>query len=98
MYTRNMPASITRKKRKLGRVVRRSISIPSATDARIRALAVHENRSTNQVIENLIESGLETKEKEKQRFFELAERLRKASDPAEVKQAKDALARMIFGS
>ena len=35
---------------------------------------------------------------EKQRFFEAAERFRAANDPDETKQAKEVLAKMIFGS
>jgi len=43
-------------------------------DTKIKALARQQNRSANQVIENLIEAGLAAKEAEKQRFFEVAER------------------------
>jgi len=49
------------------------------------------------VIENLIETGLEAKEAEKRRFFELAERFRAANAPDEIKATKAELARMIFG-
>ncbi|HLX77042.1 MAG TPA: hypothetical protein VKR26_20005 [Terriglobales bacterium] len=48
-------------------------------------------------MEHLIETGLETKEAEKRRFFELTERLRTASDAAELQQIKEELARMTFG-
>ena len=77
--------------------VRRSISIRSEVDTKIKTLARQQNRSANQVIESLIETGLEAKESEKRRFFELAEKFRTASVPDEVKAAKDELARMIFG-
>ncbi len=49
------------------------------------------------MIENLIETGLEAKEAEKRRFFELAERLRTTTDKAELQQIKNELARMTFG-
>jgi len=49
------------------------------------------------VIENLIETGLQAKEAEKRRFFELAERLRTTTDKAELQQIKNELARMTFG-
>jgi hypothetical protein len=42
--------------------------------------------------------GLEVREVEQRRFFEVAERMRAATDPAVVKDAKEELARMIFGS
>ena len=83
---------------RLRKSVRRSVSIASELDTRIKALARQQKRSASQVIENLIETGLEAKETEKRRFFELAERFRAATVPGDVKQAKDELARMIFGS
>jgi hypothetical protein len=49
------------------------------------------------VIVNLIETGLEAREREKQQFFELAERLARAETTAEQKRLKEELARMTFG-
>jgi predicted transcriptional regulator len=80
-----------------GRVVRRSISLPRTLDAKIQKLARRENRSTNRVIENLIETGVEAKETEKRRFFALAERLRESNDQNEIQGIKEELARMTFG-
>ena len=79
------------------RVVRRSISLHSELDTKIQKLARRENRSTNQVIETLIESGVEAKEAEKRHFFELAERLRTTTDRVELQHIKEELARMTFG-
>ena len=78
--------------------IRRSVSLAPTVDTKIKALARQQNRSANQVIENLIEAGLAAKEAEKQRFFEVAERLRRASSATEVRQAKGELGKMIFGS
>ena len=78
--------------------VRRSISLPREIDSKVQKMAQRQNRSANQVLENLIESGLEAKEAEKRRFFEVAERLTAATDPAEVRQLKTELARLTFGS
>ena len=50
------------------------------------------------MVENLIAAGLEAKEGERRRFFELADRLRTASDPVELQHVKEELARMTFGS
>lgn len=77
---------------------RRSVAINKELDSRIKALARQQNRSANQIIENLIAAGLEAKEAEKRHFFEVAERMRSATDPAVVKEAKEELARMIFGN
>lgn len=77
--------------------MRRSISLPVETDEQIQKLARRQRQSANRVVENLIEAGLEAKEGEKRRFFELADRLRTASDPAELQRLKEELARMTFG-
>jgi hypothetical protein len=83
---------------KKSKIVRRSVSLPSETDSKVQKLARRQNRSANQVIENLIETGLAAKEAEKRRFFELTERLRASSDSAEIQRLKDELARMTFGA
>jgi hypothetical protein len=79
------------------KVVRQSVSLPSRIARRIRSLAKRENTSANRVIVNLIETGLEAREREKQQFFELAERLARAETTAEQKRLKEELARMTFG-
>jgi hypothetical protein len=45
----------------------------------------------------LVESGLEATEREKQHFLELAERLAQSSSPAEQARLKAELARLTFG-
>lgn len=46
----------------------------------------------------LIEDGLDAREREKKEFFDLAERLARSTDPKEQGLLKDELARMTFGS
>jgi hypothetical protein len=77
--------------------VRQSVSLPSRLARRVRTLANKQHTSTNRVLVELIESGIESKEAEKSKFFELADRLAASSDPAERKRFKDELARMTFG-
>ena len=79
------------------KTVRRSISLPRELDSKVQRLAQRQNRSANHVLENLIEAGLEAKEAEKRRFFELAERLRGTDDPVELERVKNEMARMTFG-
>ena len=83
---------------KVKKIVRRSISLPREIDSKVQTLARRQNWSANQVLEDLIETGLEAKEAEKRHFFELAERLRTTTDQAELRRIKDELARMTFGS
>ena len=77
--------------------VRQSISLPSAVARRVQALARRRRTSANRIIVDLIEHGLEAKEREKIAFFELADRLARSSDDAEQKRLKEELARMTFG-
>ena len=79
------------------RSVRQSVSLPSAVARRVQAIAKRRRISANRVLVDLIESGLEAKEREKVAFFEIAERLALTSDRAEQKRLKEELARMTFG-
>jgi len=79
------------------RNVRQSVSLPSAVARRVQALAKRRRTSASRVIVDLIESGLEAKEREKIAFFDLADRLAHSSDRAEQKHLKEELARMTFG-
>ena len=84
-------------KQKTIRAIRRSISLSRDLDSKVQSMAHRQNRSANRVLESLIEAGLEAKEAEKRRFFELTERLRAATDATELQQIKEELARMTFG-
>ena len=77
--------------------VRRSVSLPPRTARRVKALVKSKKASENHVLVELIESGLESKAKEKARFFELADRLTRAKDASEQAALKEELARLTFG-
>jgi hypothetical protein len=77
--------------------VRQSVSLPARLARRVRNLAENRKTSTNRVLVELIETGIESKESEKAKFFELADQLTATSDPAERKRIKGILARMTFG-
>ena len=79
------------------KAVRQSVSIPSSIARRVQALAKRRRTSANRVIVELIETGLEAREREKRMFFELADRLAHATDASEQKRLKEELARMTFG-
>jgi hypothetical protein len=53
--------------------------------------------SSDRILIELIESGLEARQQEKKCFFELADRLAGARDPEEQSRLKEELARMTFG-
>lgn len=77
--------------------VRQSVSLPARVASRVKSLARTSRTSANRVIVELIETGLEAREQEKKRFFELADRLGRSRDPEEQKRLKEELARMTFG-
>jgi predicted transcriptional regulator len=77
--------------------VRQSVSLPARLARRVQTIAKNRKTSTNRVLVELIEAGIESKEAEKSKFFELADQLSAASDPVERKRIKEILARMTFG-
>ena len=76
--------------------LRQSVSLPASTAQRVSRLAKTQRTSTSRVLVELIETGLEAKEAEKQRFFALADRLVSASG-SEKEKIKKELARLTFG-
>jgi metal-responsive CopG/Arc/MetJ family transcriptional regulator len=79
------------------KLVRQSVSLPTRLARRVRTLAEKSRTSTNRVLVDLIETGIESKEAEKSKFFDLADQLSATSDPVERKRIKEILARMTFG-
>jgi hypothetical protein len=77
--------------------VRQSVSLPSSIARRVRVMAQAKKTSANRVLVELIESGLQSRATERERFLLLANRLTETSDPAEKKKLKEELARMTFG-
>lgn len=76
---------------------RQSISLPAGVAHRVTRLAKTQRKSTNRVLVELIESGLDAKETEKQRFFALADRLSSSGDRRERERIKRELAKLTFG-
>jgi predicted DNA-binding protein len=62
------------------RTKRQSVSLPAQVVQRVHRLAKTQRKSTNRVLVELIESGLDAKESEKQHFFALADRLGSTED------------------
>ena len=81
-----------------GRSLRQSVSLSAGTARKVRALAKARRASASRVIAELIESGLEAQERERKRFFDLADRLGRSTQAAEQKRLKEELARLTFGS
>jgi hypothetical protein len=79
------------------RAVRQSVSIPTGIAKRVRTLAKARKTSANRVLVDLIETGLESKDAEKERFFALVKRLTESRGAVERQRLKAELARMTFG-
>jgi hypothetical protein len=79
------------------KIVRQSVSLPAAVAAQVRTLAKGRKVSSNRMLVELIENGIEAEKRKQQEFFELAERFRGATDPREAKRLGDQLGRMVFG-
>ncbi|HXY00597.1 MAG TPA: hypothetical protein VEI54_06725 [Candidatus Limnocylindrales bacterium] len=76
---------------------RQSVTLPAKTAAQVRNLAKTRRVSSNRMLVELIENGIEAEKRKQQEFFELAERFRNATDPEEAKRLGEALGRMVFG-
>ena len=79
------------------RPVRQSVSLPPGLARRVKSLAKSSRTSANRILVELIESGLEAREQEKKRFFDLADRLTRTRDPEEQSRLKKELALVTFG-
>jgi predicted DNA-binding protein len=77
--------------------MRQSVSLPAPIAKRVKTLAKNQKTSTNRVLVELIETGLESKEAEKRRFFALADRLSVSTDEKERESIKKELAKLTFG-
>jgi hypothetical protein len=79
------------------RGVRQSVSLPANLAAQVRALAKRRRLSSNRMLIELIENGIEAEKRKQQEFFSLAQQFRNADDPEDVKRLGDKLGRMVFG-
>jgi len=80
------------------KTVRQSVSLPAKVAAQVRTLAKTRRLSSNRMLVELIENGIEAEKRKQQEFFELAERFRNTTDPKEAERLGDQLGRMVFGS
>ncbi len=79
------------------KTVRQSVSLPVKIAAQIRNLARTRRLSSNRMMVELIENGIEAEKRKQQEFFDLAEKFRSAEDPEEAKRLGNELGKMVFG-
>jgi hypothetical protein len=76
--------------------VRQAVSLPARIVKRVLALAENKKTSASRILVDLIETGLQAKEAQHRRFFEITDRLAESTDPAERKRLQEELARITF--
>jgi hypothetical protein len=79
------------------KTLRQSVRLPAKVATGVHTLAKTRRLSSNRVLVELIENGIEAEKRRQQEFFELAEKFRNAEDPEEAKRLGDKLGRMVFG-
>jgi len=77
--------------------VRRSVTLPAQVAKQVDRLAKSRRLSDNRVIVELIELGIEARQKKEKEFFKLAEQFRSSEDAEEVQRLGDELGRFVFG-
>jgi hypothetical protein len=80
------------------KTVRQSVSLPANVAAQVRGMAKTRRLSSNRMLVELIENGIASEKRKQEKFFELAERFRSATDPEEAQRLGDELGRMVFGN
>jgi hypothetical protein len=84
--------------RAANKTVRQSVSLPAKIAAQVRSLAKARRLSSNRILVELIENGIQAEKRKQEKFFQLAELFRNATDPEEAKRLGDELGRMVFGN
>jgi hypothetical protein len=77
--------------------IRRSISLPVGMAAKIDAIAAARHVSANRAIVDLLGDAVTAYEQRRTAFFELADRFRNSTDPAQTERLSEELAQMVFG-
>lgn len=78
-------------------MIRQSISLPTEIARQVKSLAKKRHLSSNRILVELVENGLEARRRKEQEFFALAERFRSVEDEEEAKRLGDELGKMVFG-
>jgi hypothetical protein len=77
--------------------VRRSLTLPEPTARKVASIARRKRLSDNRVLVELIEEGIEARQRKEKEFFALAQRFRSSQDADEVQRLGEQLGRFVFG-
>ena len=90
-YTKSATNRVSKK------AARQSVALPPSISEQVRKIASDRRLSANQVLVELIEAGIDARQREKERFMALAEDLATTRNARRRKQIKQELARLTFG-
>jgi hypothetical protein len=82
--------------RSANKTVRQSVSLPVNVATQVRNMAKTRRLSSNRMLVELIENGIEAEKHKQQEFFELAELFRNTTDPKEAKRLGNKLGQLVF--
>ncbi len=82
----------------LHKSIRTSVTLTPKLAGRVKRLARNDKSSMSKVVVSLIEEGLAAREREKDRFLAMAQRLTETDDTAEQQRLQEEMARMTFGT
>jgi len=77
--------------------VRRSVTLPEPIARKVASIARRKRLSDNRVLVELIEEGIEARQRKEAEFFELAQRFRSSQDAEEAQRLGEQLGRFVFG-
>jgi hypothetical protein len=77
--------------------IRRSLTLPEPTARKVASIARRKRLSDNRVLVELIEEGIEARQRKEKEFFELAQRFRSSQDADEAQRLGEQLGRFVFG-
>ena len=97
LYTVDMPHAKSGTERVSKKVPRQSVALPETISEQVRKIARDRRLSANQVMVELIEAGINARQREKENFMVLAEELATTSSARRRKEIKRELARLTFG-
>ncbi len=80
------------------RPARFSVSLAPVVLRRVKALARARGQSTSRVMADLVRTGLDAHDREREHFLAVAGRLARATDQAELDALREELAHLTFGN
>ena len=79
------------------KAVRQSVTLPAKVAQQVRSMAKRRRLSASRMLVELVVEGIELQKQKEKAFFDLAERLRAATNPGGIERIGNELGKMVFG-